>query len=193
MSTPATRARQVTGAMPGACPRCVSSHFGSRIQSYAKDIDRDSLAVSSNLIIERLLMSYSLDWEPEGILVRFAGELAARDLIHSTRQLHSDPRFDEASYIVNDLSGITGHRLDDESLRELSALNYGAFASQPNCRIVFVTTDADLASRLKAILTAPDMASYEIAIQPSLSAARDWLDSQPQLHIMSSIMGFRMR
>lgn len=193
MSTAATKAPQVTGVIPGAYPRCTSIRFGSRIRSYAKDIGCDSLVISSNLTFERLLMSYSLDWEPEGILVRFAGELAARDLIHSTRQLHSDPRFDEASYIVNDLSGITGDRLDDESLRELSALNYGAFVSQPNCRIVFVTTDADLASRLKAILMAPDMASYEITIQPTLTAARDWLDSQPQLHIMSSIMGFRMR
>ena len=138
-------------------------------------------------------MPYALVWEPEGVLVEFSGAITARELIHSTRQLQSDSRFDEASYIINDLSAITGYQLAEEGLRELSAINYGAFASHPNCRIVYVTTDATLAGQLDAILMAPDMISYEITSKPTVSAARDWLDSQPQLHIMSSIMGFRIR
>jgi hypothetical protein len=138
-------------------------------------------------------MPYSLVWEPDGVLVEFSGPLTARELIHSTRQLQSDPRFDEASYVINDLSLITGHQLSDEALRELSALNYGAFASHPNCRIVYVTTDEALAGQLDAILMAPEMVSYEIKSLPTVTAARDWLDSQPQLHMMSNIMGFRIR
>lgn len=138
-------------------------------------------------------MTYSLDWEPEGVLIRFAGDVGNTELIHATRQVHGDARFDEARYLIHDLSTITGHHLSEEGLRELSAINYGAHVSQPNCRIVFVTTDTALAAQLETVLTAEGMASYEVSCQPTLVAARDWLDSQPQLHAMSNIMGFRVR
>lgn len=179
--------------MPGAYPRCYSGHFQRRIGSYSGGIDRAFAAHRSTLTLKSLFMPYSLIWEPDGVLIEFSGTLTARELIHSARQLHSDPRFDESRYVINDLSAISGHQLSDETLRELSAINYGAYASHPNCRIVFVTTDDALAVQLDAILMAPEMASYEIESRPTISAARDWLDSQPQLHMMSNIMGFRVR
>lgn len=193
MRTGAANASQDKGSMPGAYTRCNSGHFPRRIGSYHDRIVRAPARRRSTLTLKSHFMPYSLAWEPDGVLVEFSGPLTARELIHSTRQLQSDPRFDEVNYVINDLSVVTGHQLSDEALRELSALNYGAFASHPNCRIVYVTTDEALADQLDAILMAPEMISYEIKSQPTVSAARDWLDSQPQLHLMSNVMGFRVR
>lgn len=181
---------QATAAPPGISPRCDTRQFAHRIRAYTRGMGR-----SAQLPRQRksTVMTYSLDWEPDGILVRYAGNLGAGELIHATRQIQADGRFDEARYLIHDISEISGHRLSDEGLRELSAINYGAYVSQPNCRIVFVTTDTALAAQLETVLTANDMASYEITCQPTLTAARDWLDSQPQLHVMSNIMGFRVR
>lgn len=193
MRTGAANARQDKETMPGTFTRCNSGHFRRRIRSYHDRIVRAPARCRSTLTLKSHFMPYSLVWEPDGVLVEFSGPLTARELIHSTRQLQSDPRFDEVNYVINDLSVVTGHQLSDEALRELSALNYGAFASHPNCRIVYVTTDEALAGHLDAILMAPEMVSYEIRSQPTVSAARDWLDSQPQLHLMSNVMGFRVR
>ncbi|HEX6734158.1 MAG TPA: hypothetical protein VF096_05050 [Azonexus sp.] len=138
-------------------------------------------------------MAYEIVWEPEGILVQFSGHLAGRELVHAARETQGDSRFDEAHYVINDFTSLIGHGLGEDALVELSALHYGAYASHPNCRIVFVTTDAELATLVKRVLTAPEMASYQIAIMESVTSARDWLDSQPDLHVMSNVMGFRLR
>ncbi|MDR1995448.1 hypothetical protein [Azonexus sp.] len=138
-------------------------------------------------------MPYEIIWEPEGVLVTFSGRVTARDLINSVRQMHADGRFDERHYVINELPDDAGWELSEEAFVELSALHYGAYASHPNCRIVFVTTDATLAELIKRILTAPEMASYEIAVFDSPSTARSWLDKQPNLHVMSNVMGFRLR
>jgi hypothetical protein len=177
----------------GACPRCHSASFRRRINEYLDGIGGLAAACFSLFSQKRQFMSYSLVWEPDGVLVQFSGNLTAMELIHSTRQVQADSRFDESRYVINDLSAISEHHLSDEALRELSAINYGAYASQPNCRIIYVTTDAALAAQLLAILMAPEMASYEVATWPTVTEARDWLDSQPQLHQMSNIMGFRIR
>jgi hypothetical protein len=138
-------------------------------------------------------MAYEIVWEPDGVLVQFAAQVSAREFLNSATQIQGDGRFDEAHYVINDFSAITGHQLDEDVLTELSALQYGAYASHPNCRIVFVTADPALAELVKHVLMAPEMSSYEVEVRPTVSDARDWLDSQPQLHMMSNVMGFRIR
>lgn len=137
-------------------------------------------------------MPYELVWEPEGIHKRFSGFVTARQFIQSVEQTQRDSRFDEIHYIIDDLSEITGHELSEETLTHLAAINYGAYASNPNCRIVYVTTDEVLAGRLKTILISGGMTSFQVEIRPTVADARDWLDSQPKLHMLSNVMGFRL-
>ena len=40
-------------------------------------------------------------------------------------------------------------------------------------------------------MASPGLKSYEVAVLPSVTAARDWLDNQPHLHLLSDVMGFR--
>ncbi len=193
MNTTSATFGPATFSKSGAYPRCHSATFRRRIGQYTNGISCSAETGFSPFSQKRQFMPYSLVWEPDGVLVQFSGSLTAPELIHSTRQVQADSRFDESRYVINDLSAITEHHLSDEVLRELSAINYGAYASQPNCRIIYVTTDEVLAGQLLAILMAPEMASYEVATWPTVTDARDWLDSQPQLHQMSNIMGFRVR
>jgi hypothetical protein len=136
-------------------------------------------------------MAYELIWEPEGVHKRFSDVVTARELIQSVEQVQRDPRFDEIHYVIDDFSNIAGHQLSDEVFIELSAINYGAHASNPNCRIAYVSTDPSLVKPIRDILVAGHLPSYQIEVWPSLSEARDWLDSQPKLHLMSNVMGFR--
>lgn len=135
---------------------------------------------------------YDLIWEPDGVHKCFSGMVSAREFIESVVKVQGDPRFDDAHYIINDLSGITGQELSEKALTEVLAKNIGAYASNPNCLIVYVTTDAELAERIKSILSPPDIASYRVEVCPTVSDARDWLDNQPRSYVMSNVMGFRL-
>jgi hypothetical protein len=137
-------------------------------------------------------MAYELVWEPDGVIKQFSGIVPGWEFIQSVKNVQSDSRVDEARYIINDFSAVTGYELSEEVLTEFAVLQYGAYVSNPNCRIVFVTTDEALAMLVRNTPAAVGLTSYETEVCPTLSAARDWLDSQPQLHLMSNVMGFRL-
>ncbi|MCL2523058.1 MAG: hypothetical protein FWF17_00460 [Betaproteobacteria bacterium] len=138
-------------------------------------------------------MSYEIVWEPEGVLVTFSDRITPPDLLASAGRMHADARFDEGRYVIYDLPESAADTLSEDVFVELSALHYGAYLSHPNCRIVFLTSDTTLGQLILKILTAPELVSYPIAVIDSLTTARDWLDKQPNLHLTSSIMGFRLR
>ncbi len=136
-------------------------------------------------------MAYEIIWEPEGVIRQFSGSVSAREFMQSVDQVQGDSRYDEMRYIINDFSAATAAALSEEVLTELAVLYYGAYASNPNCRVVFVTTDTALAARVRKVLQQGPLVSYSAEVFPSVDQARDWLASQPQLHLMSNVMGFR--
>lgn len=138
-------------------------------------------------------MAYELVWEPDGVLKRFSGTVPADEFLRSVKQVQGDSRFDDMRYIISDFSAAQADKIGEDVLTELSAMHYGAYASNPNCRIAFITTDQPFGERVKRMLLSPDMMSYQVEVSPTLSEARDWLDSQPQLHLLSDVMGFRIR
>jgi hypothetical protein len=138
-------------------------------------------------------MTCRLVWEPEGVLANYAGTLVSRDFLDVVRKIQSDARFDDARYVIHDFSGISGHDLGSATLIELAVLHYGAWVSSPNCRVVFVTADPLLISEIRRVLGAGDLTSYQCEVRPTLIDARDWLDAQPQLMLLSDVMGFLRR
>ncbi|MBS1145384.1 MAG: hypothetical protein H6R14_2790 [Proteobacteria bacterium] len=137
-------------------------------------------------------MAYELVWEPDGVILTFSGKVSAREFIQSVENVQSDFRFDDTHYVINDFSAISSHELSTEVMTEAAVLRFGAYASNPNCRIVYVTTDEALALLSKLAPAEAGITSYQIEVCPTLSAARDWVASQPQLHLMSNVMGFRL-
>jgi len=136
-------------------------------------------------------MTYEIKWEPEGIHKHYFGFVTGREMLESAMKIQCDSRFDDMRYVINDFTGITGHDLSINAFTDLAASNYGAHASNPNCKIVYVTTDESLVKIIQDTLMSPDMSSYVVEVRPSLSAARDWLASLPRQHEMSGITGIR--
>lgn len=136
-------------------------------------------------------MAYEMVWEPEGVYSGYSGFVSGREMIESAKKIHADPRFDEARYVIKDLSRVSQHDLSEAVFTDIAVANYGAHLSNPNCRIVCVTPDEDLTKIIENTLKSPDMRSYQVEVKPTLSEARDWLDSQPRLFEVSSVMGVR--
>ncbi|AXS80278.1 hypothetical protein [Dechloromonas sp. HYN0024] len=137
-------------------------------------------------------MAYELVWEPEGVINRFSGVVRAWELVQSVETIQGDARFDDTRYVINDFLAVTEYEMGAEILTEVAVLQYGAYNTNPNCRIVFVTTDDALATLVRGVPESSGITSYQTEVCPTVSAARDWLDSQPQLHLMSNVMGFRL-
>ena len=47
-------------------------------------------------------MPYEILWEARGVVKRHHGFLAADELLAASREIQSDPRFDDLRYIIND-------------------------------------------------------------------------------------------
>ena len=90
-------------------------------------------------------MAYEIIWEPEGVIRQFSESVSAREFMQSVERVQGDSRYDDMRYIINDFSSASASALGEEVFTELAVLHYGAYASNPNCRVVFVTADKTLA------------------------------------------------
>ena len=121
-------------------------------------------------------MSYELVWEPDGVIKEFSGVVSAREFIEAVENVQGDYRFDDVRYVINDFLAVTKHELSEDVLTEVAVLQYGAYASNPNCRIVFVTTDQELSARIRNTPAVAGLISYQTEVFPTVSTARDWLE-----------------
>lgn len=129
-------------------------------------------------------MPYELIREPErrGLTKRFFGFVSAPEYVQSIRAVQASVFFDELRYVINDFSGIAGHAITESTLETVAVANYGAHASNPNLRVVYVTEDAAFENLINQQLVESDMVSYQVVVKPTLDAGRDWLAKQPDLN-----------
>ena len=122
-------------------------------------------------------------WENKGVLKRLSGHVSAEEFVHSIEAIQADPRFDDIRYVINDFSQVTSHELDEDLLQELAAIQYGAQASNPQVRAVYVGLGGDpvLAQLLQSVLIGSQRSVYRVALFESLPQARDWLQGEMRL------------
>lgn len=117
-------------------------------------------------------MPYDLAWEPHGVYKRFFGHLTVGDLLQSSQDVNDDPRFDSLRFALNDFLGIEGHAVTAAAVRQQAAANLGSMRSNPNVRVVVVTTDPGLSPRVH---------SYPVEVFETVAEARAWLERSPWL------------
>jgi hypothetical protein len=119
-------------------------------------------------------------WENKGVLKRLSGHVSADEFVRSVEAIQADPRFDDIRYVINDFSQVSSHELDADLLQELAAIQYGAQASNPQVRAVYVGLAGDpvLTRLLQSILIGSKRSIYRVALFETLPQARDWLQGE---------------
>ncbi|MCX7251980.1 MAG: hypothetical protein NTX37_10900 [Burkholderiales bacterium] len=119
-------------------------------------------------------------WENKGVLKRLSGHVSADEFVSSVEAIQADPRFDDIRYVINDFSQVSSHELDADLLQELAAIQYGAQASNPQVRAVYVGLGGDpvLTQLLQSILIGSQRSVYRVALFETLPQARDWLQGE---------------
>jgi hypothetical protein len=124
-------------------------------------------------------MAYDISWEPNGVHKRLRGVVSAEEFLETVEAVQRDPRFLGIRYVINDFTDVTGHGLTGDVLGELAALKYGAHATNPRCRVLFVTQDEKLIRLIRRHLVDGPMVGYTVLIARTLEEARRRLETQP--------------
>jgi hypothetical protein len=124
-------------------------------------------------------MAVEFIWEDRGVVRKFYGQITVSDVIDSTRQLASDPRFDALRYKISDYSEGASPDFDLKDLELLSAETFGAALSNQRILSAAVTTDPvvlDIIEQFQQMIHDPYLKVF-----PTLAQARDWIAAHPPL------------
>lgn len=89
-------------------------------------------------------MTYSLAWEPLGVVIDFTGHLSIQDMLNATVAYAQDSRFDRLRYVIEDYTQISGCCATPEDIEAVWALDFGAQRSNRFIRKAMVTTSLDI-------------------------------------------------
>ena len=59
-------------------------------------------------------MPHTTNWEKDGIIRTFSGELDPEEILTSNFEIYNQPNFEIVKYIINDFSGVTSLTVDNE-------------------------------------------------------------------------------
>lgn len=120
-------------------------------------------------------MTYAIDWEPQGAVLRFSGRISISDIERATTAYQGDYRFDQMHYVIADYTRITGCEASPAEIDYVCAVDSAARLSNGHIRMAIVTTSPaviELATRYKA----QPIQAFPLKIFASLADARRWLN-----------------
>lgn len=97
-------------------------------------------------------MSYQIEWEPRGVLLRFFDEVPSSELMRAHEALHGDSRFDDAHYLIQDFTQARRVNLDEEDMRCRAYIDRVASTYNRRLRMAHVALDDQLRRGLKAYI-----------------------------------------
>ena len=120
-------------------------------------------------------MPYEIIREPQGIHKRFWGIVTADEFLSSVGQFHSDPRFENIRYTINDFSETEAFTMGEGGILDTAAINIGATFVNPKYRILAVTSDPVIIAMARKYDQITQMPP--ILLFATLTEALDWVQS----------------
>lgn len=121
-------------------------------------------------------MPYTNIWEENGLYRFFSGEIAGDEVLSANVGIHSDPRFREARYVINDFTSITGHAIETVHTEIYAKSDEIVSAGKGPLKIALVVSGDDqqqLAQGYKALMTG---SLFDCEVFSRLEDARAWVD-----------------
>lgn len=119
-------------------------------------------------------MSYTLHWEPDGVLIRFAGAVTIHDLLEASTAYEADHRFDTLHYVIADYTAITDCLATPDEIDDLWAIDRAASLTNRSIRKAIITTRPEVLALMRRYASAPDLA-FPVRSFATLDDGRRWL------------------
>ena len=122
-------------------------------------------------------MSFTVNWEKNGVVTTFSGIVDAQEVMQADREFYRDPRSDNARYQITDFSRAEPGLVREFDIEAIAGFDLGSSLSIPNLKVALVTTDPQVVSWCEQYiyLSRKCNSSWEFAILNSINDAREWL------------------
>ena len=132
-------------------------------------------------------MQCSVNWEKKGVICQYHGMFVVNDLAQTSRVVCGDARFDTTQYSMIDLLGITD--LEDrpieqtlQMLKEIAFINAAAARSNPQIKVVIITSDETIAAFAAYYASELTICSWQASLFENIPMARDWVSCRHSLN-----------
>lgn len=121
-------------------------------------------------------MPYSTTWEPRGVMWTFWGVVTGEELFRSNGEVYGDPRFDDITYELVDLTGVDRFDVTEEDMLVMAASDRAASRSNANVRIAVAANDPSIRAMSERYSEAAVRSPWQQRVFTSVEDARNWLE-----------------
>ncbi len=120
-------------------------------------------------------MSYSTEWETQGVHWRYWDTVSGEELIRSNLEIYGDERFDTMKYQIVDLSRINAFDVTRDQMLKIAAYDRAAALSNPRVKIAVVSRINSVTALARLYHAENIQSPWETRLFETLQEARDWV------------------
>ncbi|MBK6906401.1 MAG: hypothetical protein IPH08_04540 [Rhodocyclaceae bacterium] len=128
----------------------------------------------------RVSPMYKLDWEPKGLLRTYSGRVSWAEVNESISEVHSAPRYEDLSYVINDFSECESLEITRDQIEDIAARVSGAeYAHKPqkilrHFKTAYVATSPSMRNTVTTFISAT-IVNTSVNIFGTVLEARAWV------------------
>lgn len=120
-------------------------------------------------------MAHTVTWENNGIYRKFTQQITGEEILRSNFDLHNDPRFLSAEYVLNDFSEITDHDIIDAHTRVYASTDDIISDNKGPLKIAMIVTSDDQVALVNSYKQAMLNDKFHCEMFETLEQARFWV------------------
>lgn len=123
-------------------------------------------------------VGYEQSWEPEGVVIRFFGQVSYQDLMNSGLEMYGDYRFNGLRYVIYDYLDTEKLVVEDVDIPYLFAVDRSAYLRNSHLLRAVVATSRPVIDLVHRFATA-SLKAYPPEIFATMADARSWIGLAP--------------
>lgn len=120
-------------------------------------------------------MPHSNTWQDHGLIRSFTGTVDGEEILESNFELHTNPKFNNADYVINDFSLVTDISINETHARAFSSVDKNLSHRKPTLKIALVVIHQEqrvLAEHYRQLMMD---SSFQCEIFDTLVEAQAWV------------------
>ncbi len=123
------------------------------------------------------VMSYTLNWEADGVWVRYGGQSSIDEIAEVAKAIQGSARFDNLRFVLHDFSECNGISYALDLVEELAAVDCVACRSNPKLRVAVVADNPAVTALVEDYMST-GLNPAPMAIFHHIDEARAWLHGE---------------
>ncbi|MFO7842401.1 MAG: hypothetical protein R6V16_01210 [Bacteroidales bacterium] len=123
-------------------------------------------------------MTFSIQWQKNGVFITFRGVVKAQNLIDANNYLLSNADFDSLDYQVFDFSKVKDFKVTTYDMSIIGSMNSSQSVFNKKVKIAFVTSNNYIKEQIEEYKLYMKNTDWEIQIFSNLKEAKKWAQNE---------------